>query len=98
MPTGIQISAVVTKDTKALLEQFVRATGVKKGHVIEVALRHHLVALQELPADAIIPPRLVVSAFSGKEIAKRILSPGRATTELQELMSGHADKAARRRR
>jgi len=34
-----------------LLEQHVKATGVKKGHLIESALRYHLRALHELPAD-----------------------------------------------
>jgi hypothetical protein len=34
---------------------------VKKGHVVELALRHHLEALQELPADVEVHPKLVVT-------------------------------------
>lgn len=77
MKKQARISAVVSRETKDLLERLVRATGLKKGYVVEMALRHHLQALQELPADAIIPPRLVVTRQSGEEILKRLSSPGR---------------------
>ena len=68
MSKGTQISAIVTRETKELLDRHVQATGVKKGFLIEDALRHHLLALQELPADMIVHPRLVVSRKSGEEI------------------------------
>jgi hypothetical protein len=58
MDKETQISAIVSQSTRDLLERRVRATGVKKGHLIEQALRHHLQALQELPADVIIHPKL----------------------------------------
>jgi hypothetical protein len=61
MDNAIQISALVSRTTKELLERHVRATGVKKGHLVEQALRHHLEALQELPADVIVRPKLVVT-------------------------------------
>ncbi len=51
-----QISAHVSDTTKELVERYVEAHGVKKGHLIEEALLHHLLALRELPADVIIPP------------------------------------------
>jgi hypothetical protein len=54
-----QISAVISATTRALLERHVRATGMKKGHLIEAALRHHLQALEEHPLDAVVHPRLV---------------------------------------
>ena len=34
-----------------LLDRYVRTTGVKKGHLLEEALLHHLRALDALPAD-----------------------------------------------
>lgn len=89
MPSDTQISAVISRDTKELLEQLVRSTGLKKGYVLEMALRHHLQALQELPADVVIPPRLVVSKRSGGELSERIRSRRRPSKALRDLMSGH---------
>ena len=45
-----QVSAVISAATKELLDCHVRATGVKKGHVLEMALLHHLQALHEAVA------------------------------------------------
>ena len=69
---GCQISAVISETTKELMERHVRATGVKKGHLVEQALRHHLQALQELPADVIVHPKLVVTHESGAALLKEI--------------------------
>ena len=80
-----QISALVSQTTKELLERHVRATGTKKGHLLEEALRHHLLALQELPADVIVHPRLVVTAKSGETIVRQLKS-GKATPALRKLL------------
>lgn len=80
-----QISAFISKTTRELLEQHVRASGVKKGHLVEQALRHHLQALDQLPADVIVHPRLVVSRRSGEAILKEI-EQGRPTKDLRALM------------
>ncbi len=72
MDKETQISAVVSHATKELLERHVRATGVKKGYLVEQALRHHLQALQALPADVIVHPKLVVTRKSGEAILKEI--------------------------
>lgn len=85
MDKETQISAVVSATTKDLLDRLVRATGVKKGHVIEQALRHHLQALLELPADVIVHPKLVVSKRSGDEIVKQ-LDRAKPTRALRDLM------------
>jgi hypothetical protein len=68
-----QISAFISEETKRLLDEQTRETGVKKSFLIEQALRHHLEALRALPADVILPPRLVVSNESYRKIrdAKR---------------------------
>jgi hypothetical protein len=85
MDKDIQISALVSETTKELLERYVRATGVKKGHLVEQALRHHLLALEELPADVIVHPRLVVTRKSGKEILE-LMKSGQPTQALRDLM------------
>lgn len=84
MRDEIQISAVVSKGTRDLLERQARATGVKKGYLVEQALRHHLQALQELPADVIIHPRLVVTRKSGERLLHQIETgkPGKALRDL----------------
>lgn len=85
MDKATQISALVSQETKELLERHVRATGVKKGHLVEQALRHHLRALQELPADVIVHPRLVVTRKSGKAIIEQ-MEQGKPTDALRDLM------------
>lgn len=86
-----QISALISEDTKDLLDRFVRATGQKKGHVLEIALRHHLQALQDLPAEAVIPPRLTVSRKSGEALGARLRRAPRPTRALRDLMTGDGD-------
>ena len=85
MEQETQISALISRTTKELLERHVRATGVKKGHLVEQALRHHLQALQELPADIVIHPKLVVTRKSGGAILKQI-DKGKPTAALRKLM------------
>jgi uncharacterized protein (DUF1778 family) len=86
-----QISAPVSKETKELLEQHSKATGIKKGHLIESALRYHLRALQELPADALVPARVVLTRGSFEEVVDRLRSPGEPTDELRDLMRDDRD-------
>ncbi|MGD0950619.1 MAG: hypothetical protein ABSA52_24800 [Candidatus Binatia bacterium] len=85
MESETQISALVSRTTKELLEGYVRATGVKRGHLVEQALRHHLQALQELPADVIVHPRLVVTRKSGETILKQ-METSKANAALRGLM------------
>lgn len=72
MEKETQISAMVSETTRELLERHARATGVKKGHLIEQALLHHLQALQELPADVIVHPTLVVTRASGDAVLDQL--------------------------
>ena len=85
MEQETQISALVSRTTRDLLERHVRATGVKKGHLVEQALRHHLQALQELPADVIVHSTVVVTRKSGEAILKEI-KQGKPTAALRRLM------------
>ena len=85
MDKDTQISAQISKTTRGLMERHVRQTGVKKGHLVEQALLHHLQALDELPAEFIIHPRIVVSRKTGEEMLHRA-QVARPTTALRELM------------
>jgi hypothetical protein len=85
MERGTQISALVSRATSDLLERHVRATGVKKGYLVEQALRHHLQALQELPADVVVHPKLVVTKKSGAAILTHIRK-GKPTPALRDLL------------
>ena len=84
---NIQISANISTETKRQLEQYVRARGVKKGFIIESALLHHLRALAEIPEDAMIPPRIVVTRESGERLVARLASKPRPTKAMRELFN-----------
>ena len=84
----MQISAEISEGTRQLLERYSRAHGIKKQFLIERALLHHIQALEQLPAGVIIPPRLVVSAASGRKIAQLIGKRQKPTNQLAELMRG----------
>lgn len=85
MARETQISALISQATRDRIEKHVRATGVKKGHLVEQALLHHLQALEELPAEFIIHPRIVVSRKSFEGIVKQMES-AKPTPALRELM------------
>lgn len=83
-----QISAVVSITTVELLDSMVKARGLKKGYVIENALRQYLVALRELPPEFIIPPRVVVSNESTAVVLESLKKPKPPAEELRKLMKG----------
>ncbi len=82
-----QISAPISGSTKEKVERYAESRGVKKGHLIEEALLHHLQALCELPADIIIPPRVVVDEQTAKTFQERVDKPRRPTKAMEELFS-----------
>lgn len=53
--------------------------------LVESALLHHLQALEKLPTDVIIPPRLVVSRKSGEAILEQLERPVEPTDSMKEL-------------
>lgn len=85
MPKETQISAQISETTRELMEKYVRRTGVKKGHLIEQALLHHLQALEEIPAEYITHPRIVVSRKTGEEMLRKADNPN-PTVALRKLM------------
>lgn len=85
MAKASQISAPISESTRRRLERYSRATGVKKGHMVEQALLHHLQALEELPQDVIVHPRLVVTRESFEKVTEK-LEGAEPTDALRELM------------
>jgi hypothetical protein len=83
-----QISAYISASTKQQVERYAEAHGVKKGHLLEQALLHHLQALHELPADIVIPPRLTVTRASFQRVAELVEKPRKPTKALRDLMAG----------
>jgi len=57
----VQISAFIAEETKAALDDYVAATGLKKNRVIEEALQRHLAAIDEIPANMIIETHLTTT-------------------------------------
>ncbi len=90
----VQLSAVVSEETRALLDAAAEAGGLKKGHLIEEAVLHHLHALRELPSDVIVPARLVLDAPSAQEVAERVVAPRDPTEAMRALMAGEAGEDA----
>lgn len=88
MQSESQISAYISAATKARLERYAQAHGMKKGAIIEAALLHHLQALDELPVDVVIPARLVVSADDLARIADETEQPPPPTPALRALVAG----------
>ena len=82
-----QISAYIADSTSSDLDKYVEARGMKKAFVIEQALKFHLRALKELPAEVIIPPQLVVSAETAERLAARMTKPRKPSPALRALFA-----------
>jgi uncharacterized protein (DUF1778 family) len=80
-----RISASVSAETNARLENFARHHGLDKSDVIETALLHHLQALSELPPEVIVPPRLIVTEASGRRLLERLDRSAEPTAAMHEL-------------
>jgi len=83
--TATRVSAHISEETKARLERFVRRTGQTRGRVIEDALLQHLQALDELPAEARVPARIVLSAQSAARVRQMITRPPAPTEDVKRL-------------
>ena len=88
MTEATQISATISPETRDLLERYVSAHGVKKSHLIETAVLHHLSALVAIPTDLVIPPAILVSRTAGKLILDRIETPKPPTPAMRVLYEG----------
>ena len=94
-----QISTHISDATREQLEAYAAAHGIKKGRLLEDALVHHLRALRELPADLILPPRLVVEDADFEKVARLVKRPRRSTQALRDLFAeGRAKRASKNAR
>lgn len=82
-----QISAFVSDETRSRLERFVAAHGMKKAAVVERALLHHLQALEELPSDIILPPRLFLGPEGFQRVVERLEGPDETTPAMRALFA-----------
>ncbi len=80
-----QISAHIPDDLKAHLDRQARATGRTRAHLVEEALRHHLQALAELPPEAIVPKRIVLTRESAERVRELVERPPLPTAEMKRL-------------
>lgn len=85
-----QISALVAESTREALDRYADAHGLKKGHVIEMALLTYLQALRELPPDVMISPYVEVDPASAERILDRIENP-RPPTEAMRALFGNSE-------
>ena len=83
-----QISAYISQETKDELEKLTRERGLKKGFVLEQALLYYMRAVRDLPDEALIPPRLVVTRASFEKILERFESAPKPSAALKRLMNG----------
>ena len=88
----VQISAHISRSTKRELERYADAHGLKKAHLIEEALVHHLQALREIPSDVIVPVRLVLTPKSFSDVSRLVGRPRKATAAMRSLMKGSPRK------
>ncbi len=91
MADYVQISAQISEATRARLDLYARETGLKKGRLIEDAIVAHLTALDEVPAEYLVPHRVVVDAGTWERIVAEMDRPAAPTTPLRDLMRADAD-------
>lgn len=81
-----QVSAVISSVTKDRLDRYVEASGMKKTRVIEDALSFHLRALDEIPAEFIISPTMVLTRESAERVLRELESTVEPSGALQTLL------------
>jgi uncharacterized protein (DUF1778 family) len=83
-----QISATVSVATKERLDRFTESNGLKKNFVVEQALLYFMEARRDLPDEALIPTRMVLSDEGFEQITALLENPPPPTDALRELMRG----------
>ncbi|MDP2401002.1 MAG: hypothetical protein Q8M66_03405 [Actinomycetota bacterium] len=85
----VQISAFIAEETKAALDRYVEATGLKKNRVIEEALQRHLAAIDEIPAQYIIETDIVVTPEGWEMIWDMIETEREPSPALVQMWKDH---------
>lgn len=68
-----------------MLDRYSKRTGIKKGHLIEEALRSYLIAHEGLPGDVVVPSTVVLSAASSRTFVRELRGV-KANAALKKLM------------
>ena len=80
-----QLSTPITRETREMLDRFSKKTGIKKGYLIEEALRSYLIAHEGLPRDLVVPSTLELTAASSKKFVREVRAR-KPNTALKKLM------------
>lgn len=80
-----RVSTRLSEETLARLERFGRRTGQTRARVIEDALLQHLQALEQLPAEVIVPARIVLAPESQEQVRQMITKPPEPTEDMKRL-------------
>ena len=72
MATLDQLSTPISRETREQLDRYSKRTGVKKGHLVEEALRSYLSALEMLPSDVVVPNTIVLDARSSRRFVREL--------------------------
>ena len=83
-----QISATVSSGTKEQFDRFSERHGLKKNFVVEQELLYFMEARRELPDEAFIPARIVLSDKEFQRVVDMIDEPPAPTGALRRLMHG----------
>ena len=90
MADYVQISAQISEAARERLDAYARETGMKKSRLVEDAIMAHLDALDEVPAEFMIPANVLVDAESWDLVLRGIEQPAEPTPALRQLMQRHA--------
>lgn len=80
-----QLSTPITRETREMLDRYSKKTGIKKGYLIEEALRSYLIAHEGLPRDLVVPSTLELTKAASKQF-QRELRARKPNAALKKLM------------
>ncbi len=83
-----QVSATIATTTRDRLDRFTEQLGLKKNFVVEQALLYYMEARRELPDEAFVPTRLVLTDTAYDQLSARLQQDAPPTDALVELMRG----------
>ncbi|CAN2041389.1 Ribbon-helix-helix protein CopG domain-containing protein [Candidatus Magnetomoraceae bacterium gMMP-15] len=87
------ISANISFETFKLMEHYVHQKGIQTSILLENAILHYLQAIDYLPEDIIIPPKIIVSKTCGENLLKCIENPSKPTKAMKALFKVEEKKS-----
>jgi hypothetical protein len=80
-----QLSTPITRETRELLDRYSKRTGIKKGYLVEEALRSYLLAQEGLPRDVVVPSTLELTGPASRKFVRE-LRGAKPNAALKKLM------------